>query len=284
MMVAVRHTEAAPRLEAAASAELPRGALHGHVVRDPAAVAHAVRALGAARWRWPVVTAVPASAVMMRRLAIAADPGSALDAAVVREAATIVPDGLERVVLDYQVLEAADGVTRVLAVAARSELVRSYTAALRGAGLDPCRVDVDLLALHRVRRACPGDEAAALVHVGARTVSVAVVRDDLPDFTGDVPAGPDADVEPLAVAVARMLEAPPTVARTEHPVALLCGGSARIPGFAGALARHSRWTVETLDPFAVFARRGGGRRPGGDPASFGVAVGLALRCLERPWW
>jgi len=279
-LVAVRHTAAGPRLEAAVCGEVPHGALHGHIVRDHAAVAQVVRGLAAAVRRWPVVTAVPASAVMMRRFAVAAGPGASLDAAVLREAAGVVPDGLEQAVLDYQVLDVDDAVARVLAVISRAELVRSYTATVRAAGLDPCHVDVDVLALHRACRACPGGDAAALIHVGARTVSVAVVRDDLPDLTGDVPAGPGVDIESLAAAVARLLDVP----EPERSVAMLCGVPRRIAGFTGALARHSRWVIETLDPFAVFARPGERRLSDGDAAGFGVAVGLALRGTERSWW
>jgi type IV pilus assembly protein PilM len=286
-LVAARHDATGVRVEAAARGEVPAGAVHGHVVRDRTAVADVVRRLAGATRRQArrVVTALPGAAVMMRRMVVRAQPGASLDALVVREAAPLVPDAIEHAVLDYQVLGSTgpDAPLRILVVAARRDLVQSYTATLRAAGLETCAVDVDVFALDRLRRAArdgaPDEAPVGMVHVGARRADVIVVRSDGPAFVGDVPAvGPGLDPASLAREIHRALD----LFSPDGPVRLgglvLSGGAAGAPGLATALGERLGCPVTLAEPFGSVALGPRVERASLDrtAAAFAVAMGLAL--------
>ena len=287
-VVAARHQGASVRVEAAVVGALPAGAIHGHMVRDPAPVADVLRRLvrevGMRSRR--AVTALPGPAVMMRRIAVEPRPCGGLDALVVREAAALVPEALEHVVLDYQVVGSfgADGTSSVLVVAARRDLVQSYTAAIRAAGLEPCGIEVDVFALDRLHRAGLNGGGApapvALVHVGARRADVTLARSDGPIFASDVPVG-GAELDPgsLSCAIHRALDL--CVSDAPAPLAglVLSGGAARAPGLATALGRRLGCSVAVADPFRSVAL---GPRVDVDvlariAPTFAIAMGLALR-------
>jgi type IV pilus assembly protein PilM len=226
---------------------------------------------------------------MMRRLQLRATPDESLDAALLREVATLVPGALDQAVLDYRRLgdPGLDGTVPVLAVAARRDLVQGYTAALRAARLDPCLVDVDTFAIDRVRRAHDaaaggeGDTGAVLLaHVGARSVALAVAQGgDAPVFVGDVPTAADSDPWSVARAMRSALE----LAGTEPAPArvLLSGGRALAPGFPEAVAACLGSTARVLDPFAGVTLGPRLRRtPVAGAAAFTVAVGLVIRGVE----
>ncbi len=280
-LVAARHTAAGVCIAAAARAEVPAGALYGHLVRDPAAVGDVIRRLvrrtvGRAR---TAVTAVPGPAIMMRSCVVPAGAGPECDAAVVQQAAGFVPDALDRVVLDYHVLGPAGGGVSVLLVVARRELVLSYTAALRAAGLEPRLVDVDVFALDRLHRTACGAAGVtapvALLHTGARAVLVTLVADDGPVCAGDVALGPRLDADAIASGVDRAIALSSTGPRPRLGGVVLSGGAAHSPGLAPALAARLGCPVAVVDAFAA-VRPGPGLDHGLGPAC-AVAVGMALR-------
>jgi type IV pilus assembly protein PilM len=285
-LVVMRPVRPRPQVDAVARAALPPDAMHGHAVRQADAVGAVIRrALREIGWRrGPVATAVPAPAVMVRRLALEAAAGSHLDALVVRHVAAHLPVPLEQTVLDYDVAGTATGGSdrpqaQVRAVAVRRDLVQSYTAALRAAALEPSFVDVDLFAVERIRRV-PG--TAVLVHVRAHSATIAVLASDGPHVAGDVPAGPDIQPDALARAVARSLELLPSGVVPPHPLVLLSGDAAAAADVTAAFSSEMGLRVEVVDPFAevVVASRLDSAILQTDAPGFAVAVGLALRCLE----
>jgi type IV pilus assembly protein PilM len=290
-LVAVRHAAAGPRVEEAAAAEVPAGALHGHAVREPAAVGAAIRRLRRRRIvprSWPVVTAIPAAGAMVRRLTVAAAAGAALDAAVVAAAAAVVPDGVEHAVLDYHVLRATDRATDVLVVAARRELVRGYTDAVRAAGLEPAAVDVDVLAVQRawVAAAAAGVAPVVLLRIGARGISAALLRGEVPTIGGDVPALAAVDADTLGAAVVRAVDLLLPDPAERRCTVVVWGTAARVAALAPVLEAHLRCPVAVLDPFVAWPLAPRLRRvvPVAAGPGFAVAAGLALRVVERPWW
>jgi type IV pilus assembly protein PilM len=291
-LVAVHRGAERVRVEGVALGELPAGVVHGHVVRHPAPVADTIRSLvrqAGGRTRL-VITAVPAPAVMVRRLVVPTAAGASLAAAVVREAAALIPDTLDQAVLDYQVLgpPRADGALEVLVVAARRDVVQSYTSAIRAAGLPPPLVDVDVFALdrlHRLNHDGAGATPIALVHVGARAAAITVVQGDRSEFVGDVPAGgPGADVESLAQDTRRALDLFCPDAAAPLAGMVLSGGAAGTPGLSEALGRRFACPVAIADPFRHLALG-----PRVDRAllqrfapALAVAAGLAVRPLGEP--
>jgi type IV pilus assembly protein PilM len=286
-LVAVRRDASGLRVEATAMREMPGGAVHGHVLRDPSPVADVLRAAArdaGARTR-RAVAALPGAAVMMRRIPVQAAAGANLDALVVRAASALVPDALDHAVLDYQVVGAAapDGMLSVLVVAARRDLVRGVTTAMCAAGLEPSGLDVDVFALdrlHRASRSAGRDDApAVLVHVGARRADVVVAGADGPVLIGDVPLdGRRIDPPTLAREVHRALDLSAVEPAVPRGI-VLSGGAAAADGLRAALERRLGCPATLAEPFrsvGLGPRVDRDRLARTGPA-FAVAMGLALR-------
>jgi type IV pilus assembly protein PilM len=80
----------------------------------------------------------------------------------------------------------------VLLVAAKKEIVSSYSETIRAAGLTPAVIDVDYFALENmfeVNYDPAPDRAIALVNIGARYSSINILKGGRSTFTGDVPVG-----------------------------------------------------------------------------------------------
>jgi type IV pilus assembly protein PilM len=277
------------RVEAMAVGALPAGVMQGHLVRERAIVAATIRRLvrEVGGRRLPAVTALPGPGVMVRRVDARTLPGERLEAAVVRAATAIVPDAAERAVLDFQPLGPArsDGSQEVMLVAARRELVQSYTGAVRAAGLEPWRLDVETFALDRMYRSSHdrGSDPVALVHLGARYSSISVLRGEVSAFVGDVPgAASGDDVASVADEIRRALGLFWSGPAVPLGGAVLSGGASSRPGLAAAFEARLGCPVSMALPF-----RGLEIGPGVDrqqlerlgPA-LAVAAGLAVRALS----
>jgi type IV pilus assembly protein PilM len=185
-----------PRLVALGVAPLPPTAVQANIVQEPGPVVEAIKRLIAqtgARSR-RVITAVPGPAVIVKKAVLPAQPEGAIEAAVLAEAAHLIPDSLDNVNLDYQVIDFIEDGNKmeVLVVAVKREIINSYTDAIRAADLEPVVVDVDYFALENMFEAnydAPAGRAVALVNVGARYSSINIVKDGRSTFTGDVPVG-----------------------------------------------------------------------------------------------
>jgi len=299
-LLTVRSGAERVRVEAMAVGELPAGVMHGHQLREREVVAATIRRLvRAIGWkRLPVVVALPGPAVMVRHMVVRPLGGERLEAAVVREATAILPDAAERAVLDFQVVRplppdgspagSLDGSYEVVLVAARRELVQSYTGVIRAAGLEPRAVDVESLALERMFRRSDDLEApdapVALVHVGARYTAISVLRGERSAFVGDVPvtAAPG-DGAALAEEVQRVLGLfwPDPSAPLGRVV--LSGGASSRGGLAAAFESRLGCAVTIATPFR---RVEVGKRVDREQLDrlapvLAVAAGLALRRAHR---
>jgi type IV pilus assembly protein PilM len=140
------------------------------------------------------ITAVPGPAVIIKRVTLPAQNPRELENTIVFEAGNFIPEDLENVNLDYQVTDYLDDGKRmeVLLVAAKKDIVASYSEAVRAAGLTPVVVDVDYFALENMFETnyepVP-DRAIALVNIGARYSSINILKGGRSTFTGDVPVG-----------------------------------------------------------------------------------------------
>src|SRR5262249_47353099 len=142
-------------------------------------------------------------------------------------------------------------------VAARRELVQSFTGALRTAGLEPRRLDVETFALDRMYRRSrqPGSDPVALVHLGARYSSISVLRGETTSFLGRVPGvasagvGAGGDVMSVADEVRRALGLFWHGPAVPLGGAVLSGGGFSRPGLAAALESRLDCPVSTAEPF-----------------------------------
>jgi type IV pilus assembly protein PilM len=265
------------RLMHAATLPTPPAAIQNNMVYETTAVADATRALAeshAMRAR-KVITAVPGPAVIIKRVTLPAQGPRELENTILFEAGNFIPEDLENVNLDYQVTDYLDDGKRmeVLLVAAKKDIVASYSETVRAAGLTPVVVDVDYFALENMFETnyepAP-DRVIALVNVGARYSSINILKGGRSTFTGDVPVGgrdiSEALMRDLGVTAedAEALKAGATVGKVPADQAAAVTSSA-----AAALIEEIHhalsffWTAatdETID--AVYVSGGTARMPG----------------------
>ena len=141
-----------------------------------------------------VVTVVPAPAVIVKKVVLPVQNAQSLESTVMVEASHLIPENLDHVNLDFQVLNWVDdgGKAEVLVVGAKKDIINSYVNAIAGAGLETVVVDVGHFALENMFElnydASPG-KVVGLIDVGARYTSINILEDGRSTFTGDVPAG-----------------------------------------------------------------------------------------------
>jgi type IV pilus assembly protein PilM len=174
----------------------PPSAIQNNMVYETMAVAEAIRALTESRSMRAkkAITAVPGPAVIIKRVTLPAQSPRELENTILFEAGNFIPEDLENVNLDYQITDYLDDGKRmeVLLVAAKKDIVASYTETVRAAGLTPAIIDVDYFALENMFETnyepVP-DRVIALVNIGARYSSINILKGGRSTFTGDVPVG-----------------------------------------------------------------------------------------------
>jgi len=174
----------------------PPSAIQNNMVFETEAVAQATLALKEScgmRAR-KVITAVPGPAVIIKRVTLPAQGPRDLENTILFEAGNFIPEDLENVNLDYQVTDYLEDGKRmeVLLVAAKKDIVATYSEAVKAAGLTPVIIDVDYFCLENMFETSyepPAEGAIALVNVGARYSSINILKAGRSTFTGDVPVG-----------------------------------------------------------------------------------------------
>lgn len=139
-----------------------------------------------------VALAVSGHSVIIKKIAAPPLSQEELEAHVMTEAERHIPFAIDEVEIDHQLLgsKTADGLSEVLLVAAKKEVVRDYAAVAREAQLNPVVVDVASFALQNAYEAAydapaPG-EAVVLVCVGASTSHINILSSGTTAFTRDV--------------------------------------------------------------------------------------------------
>ncbi len=224
-LVEVRAGTGLLQVTAAATMPVPGSAIQSNMVSDTAVVAEVLRTMiethGVRGHK--AVTAVPGPAVIIKRVTLPVQSSQELENTILFEAGNFIPEDLENVNLDYQIIDYLEDGKRmdVLLVAAKKDIVSSYAEAVRAAGLVPIVIDVDYFALENMFELNydpTPDQVIALVNVGARYSSINILKNGQSTFTGDVPVGgrdiTDALVRDLGVEadVAERLKAGETVA------------------------------------------------------------------------
>ena len=152
----------------------PAAAIQSNMVSEPDRVADAVKALLEAKGvrAKKAVTAVPGPAVMIKRVTLPAQSPQETENTIMFEAGNFIPEELDNVNLDYQVIDWIESGNKmeVLVVAVKRDIINSYTAAIRAAGLDPAVVDVDYFALENMFELnydVDENQVIGLVNIGA---------------------------------------------------------------------------------------------------------------------
>lgn len=187
---------------------LPPTAIQNNMVADKDAVVKAIQSLlqnnGVTATR--AIAAVPGRVAIIKKIQLPAQGEEELAANVEFEANQVIPEALENVNLDYQVLDYLENGAKmdVLLVAVKKEILNSYTQVIRDAGLTPAIMDVDYFAMenmYEVSYGATSEGVVALLDIGARYTSINVLKQGISTFTGDLPVGGEAFTEALAQAL-----------------------------------------------------------------------------------
>ena len=187
---------------------LPPTAVQNNMVAEKDVVVKTIQSLIQANGvkSTQVVSAVPGRAVIIKKVQLPAQEQAELEANVEFEATNVIPESLENVNLDYQVLNYVDDGSRmeVLLVAVKKEIINSYTQVIQEAGLTPAIMDVDYFAMENMYEASyevQPDAVVGLIHIGARYTSINVLKSGISTFTGDLQVGGEMFTENLAQAL-----------------------------------------------------------------------------------
>jgi len=175
---------------------LPAHAVQENIVQDTESVTRVIQTLTEQRHikAKEVIASVPGPAVIVKRTTFPRQGPRELEETILFEAGNFIPESLDDVNLDYQVLNTnpdTDNVD-VLLVAVRKDVINSYVTAITKANLVPVVVDVDYFALENmfeVNYTLNPEEVVALINIGARYASINILKGRQSIFTSDVPVG-----------------------------------------------------------------------------------------------
>jgi type IV pilus assembly protein PilM len=148
-----------------------------------------------------VVAAVSGRAVIVKKITMNKLSAEEAQQAVYWEAEQHVPYDINDVSLDFEILGPAPNDPKqmqVLLVAAKKDMVMSFSDLIRDAGLQPLIVDVDSFAAQNALEAnydFGPDEVIAILNVGADITNINITQGGVPYFTKDLQVGGNIFVE-----------------------------------------------------------------------------------------
>ena len=181
-------------LTALGSAFLRTSAIADGTIKEPAAVADAIReAVDAAGIKLREATiGIAGRELIMKKVQLPEVPAKELRNAIELEAEHHIPFAFDEVFLDYHVAARHDSVMDLIIVAVKKSKVNEYVAVVEGAGLVPSIVDLDGFALgnqFEINHLGESPESVALIDMGAAVMKTNVVRGGTPVFVRDIPFG-----------------------------------------------------------------------------------------------
>ncbi len=243
-----------------------------------------------------VVAAVSGRAVIVKKITMNKLSADDAQQAVYWEAEQHVPYDINDVSLDFEILGPAPNDPKqmqVLLVAAKKDMVMSFSDLMREAGLNPLVVDVDSFATQNALEAnydFAPDEVVACLNIGSEITNINITQAGVPYFTKDLQMGGStftdavqrkfslsqseaaaavrgesgASVEMAPVieqaceGLATALERAQAYLRTAGeagPISriMLCGGSSMTPGVPEFLNRRFGVPAEIADPLSRIA-------------------------------
>ncbi|MFC8191331.1 type IV pilus assembly protein PilM [Cellulomonas sp. NPDC057328] len=199
---------ARPRLVRLGVAQLPPGAVREGEVMERQTVGSTIKRLWAEQKfsHRNVVIGVGNQRVVVRDLDLPAMPLAQVRSSLPFQVADLIPVAVDDAILDYLPTGVRQGeggdVMQGLLVAATKDTVTANTAAVEIAGLRPVVVDLGAFALARaMARGEALDHTVAVVDVGARVTTVAVVAQGVPRMVRMLPSGGQDVTEAVAAAL-----------------------------------------------------------------------------------
>ncbi len=140
-----------------------------------------------------VCAALAGTSMIIKRMAVEAPKLKDLASQTYWEAEQYLPFDVSEVVMDYHVLSRTrEGSTDLVLVAVKKNDLEAYSRCIQDAGLKPQIMDVDFFALQNIfEENYPGSlkEAVALVDLGASSMKIIIMQNQIPLFTKDSSIG-----------------------------------------------------------------------------------------------
>jgi type IV pilus assembly protein PilM len=191
------------RLSALGTAVVPRDAVADGTIKDPTAVADAIReAFDQSSLRTKeAAIGVSGRELIIKKVQIPEVPDKELRDAVHLEAEHHIPFAIDEVFLDHHVVERRSGSMELILVAVKKTKIVEYVSAVEAAGLNPVVVDVDVFALgnqFELNHGSGRGDAVALVDIGASVMKTTVLRSGSSIFARDIPFGGNSYTQAIA--------------------------------------------------------------------------------------
>jgi type IV pilus assembly protein PilM len=178
-------------------ADIPPGLIEDGAIKDPQAVAEAIRNLFKSYGikNHTVAISIGGYSVIVKKISVPTASEDQLQDTIHFEAEQYIPFDINDVNLDFQILgenENNPNQMNVLLVAAKKEMVSDYVALAEMANLEPRIIDVDAFALQNVfelNYEPAADENIALIDIGASKTSLNILKGDNSVFMRDVSLG-----------------------------------------------------------------------------------------------
>ena len=321
-VVALRDDDGTFTLTGLGVAPLRSDAIVDGAIKEPAAVSNAIKeaVTSAGVTGTDAAISICGRELIIKKVQIPAVPAKELHDAVQLEAEHHIPFAIDEVFIDYHVVGQHESNLDLILVAVKKSKVTEYVTVVEDAGLNPLIVDVDSFALgnqFEASGAPEGDEAVALIDIGASVMKTNVLRNGATIFARDIPFGgnqytqaisqrlsiPFEDAEAAKLGKNRSVEwdnVVPAIDEVSHELALevqrtfdyfastaeserigkivLAGGCAQIAGLTEYLASNWGIPVEVARPFdQILVEDPYAETVATAGPALAVAVGLGLR-------
>lgn len=179
-------------------AQLPPEAIVEGNIQDEAAVVETIRQLVAnvKPATKSVATSISGYSVIVKKITVGKASQEELEEAIHWEAEQYIPFDINDVNIDFQILgdsESNPDQMEVMLVAAKKDIIDTYTGLLRAAGLIPTVIEVDSFAMGNAYEISYGDgeegTCTALIDIGAEKMNLNIVKNAAPSLTRDASFG-----------------------------------------------------------------------------------------------
>jgi len=302
---------------------LPQDAISDGTVKDAAIVSSAIKEAveKAGITGTDAAISICGRELIIKKVQIPSVPAKELPDAVQLEAEHHIPFAIDEVFIDYHVVGEHGGNLDLILVAVKKSKVMEYVTVVAEAGFNPVVVDVDSFALSNSFEVNGGDDggddAVALIDIGASFMKTNVMRNGASIFARDIAFGGNQYTQAIATRLgvdferaekAKLGRDPkvewqslsPAVEEISHELSLevqrtfdyfastaeserigkiiLSGGCAQVPGLTDYLASNWGIPVELARPFErITVADDNAEEVGTAGAALAVAVGLGLR-------
>jgi len=179
-------------------AQLPAETIVEGNIQDPGAVVETIRQLVAnvKPATKSVATSISGYSVIVKKIIVGKATQEELEESIHWEAEQYIPFDINDVNIDFQILGEAESnpdQMEVMLVAAKKDIIDTYTGLLQQAGLTPAVIEVDSFAMgNAYEHTYPepeGGTCTALIDIGAEKMNINIVKNGTPSLTRDASFG-----------------------------------------------------------------------------------------------